>query len=164
MSTSNEPRRLAMPTPRVALVLSAAIVIGVLLYLGRSALTPFIVGALIVYLLDPVVSWFARLKIGRRSLPRGLAVLLVQVIEYIRDFPRLLATLDSTLAQIAAAYRALDLPEPVRGFIDDALADLASGAGGIDFGSLLPIARTIAGTAAGFFGFLIIPIWAFYIL
>ncbi len=98
----------------------------------------------------------------------GLALLLgpliSQVIAYVRDFPALLATLDSTLAQIAAAYRALDLPEPVRAFIDDALADLASGAGGIDFGSLLPIARTIAGTAAGFFGFLIIPIWAFYIL
>ena len=174
-----------MPTPRVALVIGAAVVIGVLLYLGRSALTPFIVGALIVYLLDPAVGWVSRLKFGRRSIPRGLSVLIVyvitgfvvieglalllgplisQVIAYIRDFPALLATLDSTLAQIAAAYRALDLPEPVRAFIDDALADLASGAGGIDFGSLLPIARTIAGTAAGFFGFLIIPIWAFYIL
>jgi predicted PurR-regulated permease PerM len=52
----------------------------------------------------------------------------------------------------------------VRKFIDDALADLGEGAGGIDFGALLPIARGLAGTAASFFGFLIIPIWAFYIL
>jgi predicted PurR-regulated permease PerM len=185
MSTQTEPRRLTMPTPRVALVIGAVIVIGVLLYLGRHALTPFIVGALLVYLLDPAVSWLSRFKIGRRSIPRGLAVLIVyvvglfliieglalllgplisQLIEYIRDFPRLLATLDSTLAQLTAAYRALDLPEPVRDFIDDALNDMASGAGGVDFSALLPIARTIAGTAAGFFGFLIIPIWAFYIL
>src|SRR6188508_3440071 len=132
MSTPTEPRRLTMPTPRVALVISALVVIGVLLYLGRSALTPFIVGALIVYLLDPAVGWVSRLRFGRRSIPRGLSVLIVylitgfviieglalllgplisQVIAYIKDFPALLATLDSTLAQIAAAYRALDLPE-----------------------------------------------------
>src|SRR5829696_7845187 len=155
MSTTTEPRRLAMPTPRVALAISALIVIGVVLYLGRHALTPFIVGALLVYLLDPLVSWFSRLKLGRRTIPRGLSVLIVyviaafliieglalllgplisQLIDYISDFPALLATLDSTLAKFAAAYRALDLPEPVRSFIDDALADLAGGAGGIDFG------------------------------
>jgi predicted PurR-regulated permease PerM len=44
-----------------------------------------------------------------------------------------------------------------------ALAGMGEG-GGIDFGALLPIVQTIAGTAAGFFAFLIIPIWAFYIL
>ena len=38
------------------------------------------------------------------------------------------------------------------------------GGAGVDFGSLLPIARSVLSTAAGFFGFLIIPIWAFYIL
>ena len=38
------------------------------------------------------------------------------------------------------------------------------GGAGVDFGSLLPIARTVLSTAASFFGFLIIPIWAFYIL
>ncbi len=37
MSTTTEPRRLTMPTPRVALVIGAVVVIGVLLYLGRSA-------------------------------------------------------------------------------------------------------------------------------
>ena len=61
-------------------------------------------------------------------------------------------------------YESLDLPPEVRAAIDQALANLTSGAGGIDFGALLPIARTILGTAAGFFAFLIIPIWAFYIL
>ena len=52
-----------MPSPRVALVIAAAIVIGVVLYLGRHALTPFIVGALIVYLLDPAVGWLSRLQL-----------------------------------------------------------------------------------------------------
>ncbi len=180
-----QPRRLQAPTPRVALVICAAIVIGVVLYLGRHALTPFIVGALLVYMLDPAVGFVSRIRIGSRTIPRGLAVLIVylivvvvvmqglrlllgplvsQLIDYLRDLPTLIASLQSTLDSLAATYRDLNLPESVRAFIDSALTDLGKGAGGIDFGSLLPIARTIAGTAASFFGFLIIPIWAFYIL
>lgn len=186
MTTEPKPvRRLTAPTPRVALVISAVVVIGVVLYLGRHALTPFIIGALLVYLLDPAVGFISRIRIGSQTIPRGLAVLIVylvvvvivvqglrlllgplvsQLIDYVRDLPALIATLQSTLDSLAATYRDLDFPESVRAFIDGALADLGKGAGGIDFGSLLPIARTIAGTAASFFGFLIIPIWAFYIL
>jgi len=180
-----EPRRLRAPTPRMALVIAAVVVVGIVFYLARHALTPFIVGALIVYLLDPAVSWVSRVRIAGRSIPRGLSVLIVyivtvfliyqgmrlllgplisQLIEYVRDLPALVASLETTLAGLGETYRGLDLPEPVREFIDGALADLGEGTGSIDFGSLLPIATTILGTAAGFFAFLIIPIWAFYIL
>ncbi len=61
-------------------MIGAAIVVGVLLYLGRGALTPFIIGALIVYLLDPLVTWVARVKVGRGTVPRGLAVLIVYAV------------------------------------------------------------------------------------
>ncbi len=186
MSSEAPPvRRLTAPTPRVALVICAAIVIGVVLYLGRHALTPFIVGALLVYLLDPAVAWVSRIRIASRTIPRGLAVLIVyivaavvviqglrlllgplisQILEYVRDLPALAASLERTVASLNEAYQAIDLPESVRDFIDSALANLGQGTGSIDFGSLLPIASTIAGTAASLFGFLIIPIWAFYIL
>ncbi|MGI8928220.1 MAG: AI-2E family transporter [Candidatus Limnocylindrales bacterium] len=178
-------RRLTAPTPRVALVIGAVVVIGVVLYLARHALTPFVVGALLVYLLDPAVSWVSRIRIGTRTIPRGLAVLIVyvitaiaviqglrlvlgplvsQLLDYVRDLPALLASVQATLAQLGEIYRSIELPEDVRKFIDDALADIGKGGGGIDFGALLPLAQTIAGTAASFFGFLIIPIWAFYIL
>ena len=174
-----------MPSPRVALVIAAAIVVGVVLYLGRHALTPFIVGALIIYLLDPAVGWLSRLQFGRRRMPRWLAVLIVylvslfvviealallvgplvrQLLDYVRDLPALLASLETMLAQIGDVYRSLDLPESVRQFIDEAIAGAMEGGAGVDFGSLLPIARSVLSTAAGFFGFLIIPIWAFYIL
>jgi predicted PurR-regulated permease PerM len=185
VAAPHPPRRLQAPTPRVALVIAAAVVVGVLLYLGRDALTPFIIGALIVYILDPAVGFVSRLRIGKRTLPRGLAVLIVylltfflivegfalllgplisQAVDYLRDLPRLIESLDALLAQLATFYRSLELPPQIRAFIDSALADLSSGAGQIDFGSLLPIARTLLGTAASFFGFIIIPIWAFYIL
>ena len=180
-----QPRRLRAPTPRVALVIAALVVVGIVLYLARHALTPFIIGALLVYLLDPAVTWVSRLRIAGRAIPRGLSVLIVyilavvviyqalrlllgplvsQLLDYVRDLPALIATFEEMLARLGDAYRALGLPEPVRQFIDDALAGLGAGAGSIDFGSLLPIATTILGTAAGFFAFLIIPIWAFYIL
>lgn len=180
-----EPQRLAMPTPRVALVIAAVIVIGVVLYLGRSALAPFIVGALIVYLLDPAVGWIARRRIAGRNIPRGLAVLIVylvaffivveglallvgplvrQLLDYVRDLPTLLASLEQMLARLGEVYQSLDLPDAVRDWIDEAIAGAGEGGSGIDFGSLLPIARSVLSTAASFFGFLIIPIWAFYIL
>jgi predicted PurR-regulated permease PerM len=186
MSVQSEPRRLQLPTPRVALVIAAAVVIAVVLFLARHALTPFIVGALLVYMLDPAVGFVSRIRIGKtRTIPRGLAVLIVylitvlvvvegtvlligplvsQLLDYVRDLPTLVASFESTMTRLAETYRSLDLPEPVRNFIDDALADAGQGAGSIDFGALLPIARGLAGTAASFFGFLIIPIWAFYIL
>ena len=81
-----------------------------------------------------------------------------------RDFPRLLASVEASLGQIRTWYESIDLPPEVRDAIDQWLASAGQGASGIDFGALLPIARTILGTAAGFFAFLIIPIWAFYIL
>jgi predicted PurR-regulated permease PerM len=179
------PRRLGAPTPRVALVIFAAVVIGIVLYLGRHALTPFIVGALLIYILDPAVGFFSRLRIAGWKMPRGLAVLLVyvitfvavvwglslllgplvgQVLDYVRNLPELLASVQDFLDGLGQSYRELDLPPPIREFIDGFLKDAAAGAGSINFGSLLPIARTVLGTVAGFFGFLIIPIWAFYIL
>lgn len=182
---SRPPRRLEPPTPRVALLIFTAIVVGVLLYLGRNALTPFIVGALLIYVLDPAVEFVARVRVGRWRLPRGLAVLIVYLLTlfvvveglalllgpliselrvYVSDLPRLAAALEGTLAELDAAYRALALPPAVREYLDGLLADLGQGAGRIDFGSMLPIARSILGTVASFFGFLIIPVWAFYIL
>jgi predicted PurR-regulated permease PerM len=179
------PRRIGPPTPRVALVIAAAVVLGIVLYLGRQALTPFIVGALLIYILDPAVRFLARRHFGRITIPRGLAVLIVylvaffvvvegvvlllvplvsQMADFVGDLPRFFGALESALARLSEIYATLDLPPAVRDYIDATLADAARGAPQLDLGDLLPVARTIAGTLAGLFGFLIIPIWAFYIL
>ena len=52
--------RLQAPTPRVAVVIAAAIVIGFVLLAAGSAIRPFVVGLLLAYLLDPLVERFAR--------------------------------------------------------------------------------------------------------
>jgi predicted PurR-regulated permease PerM len=182
-------RRIRPPTPRVALLLGAAALLLVLFYLGRGALGPFIVGLIIIYVLDPAVEWLSHRRIplgGRaRRIPRAVAVLIVyalavvlliegfsfligplvqQIGEFGRDLPGFLAALEEQLRRLSDVYDRLTIPDALRQAIDRALANLQSGAGGLDLGSLLPIARSIAGLFGSIFGFLVIPVWAFYIL
>ena len=173
-------RRLQAPTPRVALLLVTALLVGVVLYLGRDALTPFLLGMLLVYVTDPIVGW-----LHRRGVRRGLAVLLAyilvfgtvllalgfllrplltQVIGFLGDLPRFSRAVDEVLAQLRTGYEGIGLPEGVREAIDRALADLGNAAGAFDVRSLLPIASTIFGAVGALLGYLIIPVWAFYLL
>lgn len=179
-----QPSRLQAPTPRVALVIFAVLVLGVVLYLGRSALTPFILGALLIYILDPLVGFLSRRHFNRLQLPRWIAVLIVyaltffivfegmvlllvplitQLGQFVGDLPRIFSALEAALAQLREFYQTLDLPTAIREYLDGMLADV-DGTPAIDLGALLPLARTLLGTAASFFGFIIIPVWAFYIL
>ena len=172
--------RIRPPTPRVGLVIVAAIVIGIALYLGREALSPFVVGLLIVYLLDPPVE-----RLARVGVPRWLAVLIVyvlvvfvvievlsltlrplveQVTQVVADLPTLAGQLDAQLQRLSEFYRGLDLPPQLRDAIDGWLADLAAGGGGIDIGVLLPVVDVTAGLVSAMFGYLIIPVWAFYLI
>jgi predicted PurR-regulated permease PerM len=66
-------RRLRPPTLRVSLLLGALLVAGTVLYLGRDALGPFILGLFLVYLLDPLVSVLH----SRARLPRWLGVVVL---------------------------------------------------------------------------------------
>jgi predicted PurR-regulated permease PerM len=164
--------RLRPPTPRVALVLFAAVLVAFLLYLGREALSPFVVGLLLVYLLTPPVEW-----LSRRGIPRWLAILVIYavvvlvlvqalsfmlrpLVEQIRSFAE---NLPSLLANLDQFYRGLDLPAQIREALDQWLAGLSEG-GGIDPGVLLPVVNVTAGFVSSIFGFLIIPVWAFFLL
>jgi predicted PurR-regulated permease PerM len=75
-----------------------------------------------------------------------------------------LAALEEALARLGESYRALELPPALRDYIDQLLANVSDSAPAVDLADLLPLARAVLGTAASFFGFLIIPVWAFYIL
>jgi predicted PurR-regulated permease PerM len=164
--------RLRPPTPRVALILFAAVLVAILLYLGREALSPFVVGLLLVYLLTPPVEW-----LSRRGLPRWVAILVVyglvvivliqalsfmlrplveQIRTFAEDLPRLIANLDQF-------YRGLDLPPQIREALDQWLAGLSEGAG-FDPGVLLPVVNVTAGLVGLIFGYLIIPVWVFFLL
>ena len=177
--------RVRPPTPRAALVLVGAVVVGILLYLGREALTPFIVGLLLVYLLDPPVERLSRLHLGPIRLPRWLAILVVyaiaivlivellnitlqplarQLADFVKNLPELLKSFDALARRISTSYEGLQLPPQVRDFLDRALADLGQGPGGFDPSILLPVFGSLAGLVSTVFGFFIIPFWVFYLL
>lgn len=173
-------RSLPPMSPRVGLLAVAATVLGIVLYAGREALGPFIVGLLLVYLLAPPVERLARL-----GLPRAVAIFLVyaatalivieglnlmlrplidQVRLFVADLPGLVEQLRAQLEQLGAVYRGLELPPTIRDAIDEWLARLAAGDIGFDPAVLLPVLRATTGFLTAAFAFLIVPVWAFYLL
>ena len=73
-SSPTEPRFAAL-SPRVAVLIVAAVVLGVVLWMARDAVRPFVLGLLLVYLLEPPVRWLVR-----RGMRRTFAILLVYVV------------------------------------------------------------------------------------
>ena len=166
-------RRIPPPTPRVALLIVATIVLLFVLYMGRGALGPFVVGLVLAYLLDLPVE-----RMARAGVPRWLAVLVVYAIVAVAAFQAIQLTLrplanelatfieefPSFTAQVADQYAHLDLPPALRGAIDTWLEDLGAGVGGIQPGDLLPVVTGIAGIVGSIVGYVIIPVWIFYLI
>ena len=172
-------RRVRLPSPRATVAIGAAVLLLIVLYMGRSALGPFILGALLVYMLDPAVGWLTR-----RGLRRGLAILIVyvvviivlievvtllfgplvrQIVDFVDDLPALLESIESQLDDLVLLFDQLQLPRILRDGIASILASLASG-GGIDIGSLAPLYSGLAAALRNLLALAIVPIWAFYLL
>jgi predicted PurR-regulated permease PerM len=170
---SRPTSRIPAPSPRVLVVLIGAIVLGVILYLSRHALGPFVVGLVFAYILDFPVEAMARLRV-----PRWASVLLVyaavvvlivlavravvrpladEVAAFIREFPNF-------VAQVTDLYAHLDLPPEVRDAIDNWLAGVSSGVGGFNPGDLLPVFTGLAGVVSSIVGYIVIPVWLFYLI
>ncbi|HEX2755181.1 MAG TPA: AI-2E family transporter [Candidatus Limnocylindrales bacterium] len=160
-------------SPRVVLVLAGSAVVAVVLHAGSSALGPFVVGLVLAYLLDMPVE-----RMSRIGLPRWLAVLIVYAVvvvlvveggvmamrplsdefaTFIREFPKF-------TAQVTDIYAHLDLLPAVRHAIDTWLADLGSGIAGIDPAAVLPVVSGIAGIVGSIVGYVLIPVWIFYLI
>lgn len=180
-TTAPDPRtpdlRLGAPTPRVALVVIAAVALVAILYAGREVLAPFVLGIFLVFLLDPPVEWLARHRIGR-----GWAVLLVylavlaivviliaitaapliaQVRKLIDELPMLAETLRS---QLLTLLERLGVPQDFLASIRDALDHLGTTIGGIDPAVILPFVTSIFSIIGSIVAFLIVPVWVFYVV
>jgi predicted PurR-regulated permease PerM len=166
-------RQLGPPSPRVALSVAGAIVLAVVLYLGSAALAPFLVGLVLAYLLDMPVE-----RMSRIGMPRWLSVLIVYAIvafavvealvitlkpladelsTFIREFP-------TFTAQVTEMYAHLDLAPALRKAIDTWLSELGAGIGGLDPTALLPVVSGIAGIVGSIVGYVLIPVWVFYLI
>jgi predicted PurR-regulated permease PerM len=160
-------------TPRVVVVLVGAVVVGIAFYLGRDSLRPFVVGLILAYLLDIPVERMARV-----GLPRWVSVLIVyavflvvlilglrvvlrplvdEIATFIEEFP-------AFMAQVTDMYAHLDLPPGLREAIDGWLDSLGHGVGGLNPGALLPVVTGIAGLLGSIVGYVILPVWVFYLI
>jgi predicted PurR-regulated permease PerM len=174
MSPVAEPRAGFGPiSPRVALVIGTSIAIAVVLYAGRSALGPFILGLVLAYLLDIPVE-----RMSRVGLPRWISVLIVYIVAAIAIYQGLrlmlrpladeistfIAEFPQFMTRIGDLYAHLDLPPALRHAVDTFLADLGRGVGGIDPSTLVPVASVFAGVLGTIVAYVIVPVWTFYLI
>lgn len=173
-------RRLRSPTPRAALVGLTGVLLLLLATQVIDVLTPFVLGLLLVYLLAPAVDRVARIHIGRGTVPRWASILLLYLVILVvlglgallvirpmsDQLQRFGDELPAMLDSLRVWYAGLQLPEWLRTSIDHVVGTGAGGedSAGPDLGSLLPLARSLATTLVSTFGYLIIPVWAFYVL
>jgi predicted PurR-regulated permease PerM len=176
---------LPAPSRRMLVLFAGIAVLAVIFWFGRDVLAPFVVGILIVYLLDPVVERLARLEVGGRRFPRALLILLVylvatlvlvefvflivgplieQVRAFVKDVPGFVDDLNGRLTELLGWWNRLDLPADVKTAGDKALADFLANVGSIIPSILRPVFSSVLGFVGSIFGYLIIPVWTFWIL
>ena len=157
----------------MALVIVGAVVLALVLYLGSAALGPFVVGLFLAYLLDMPVE-----RMSRIGLPRWVSVLIVYVVvvfvaveaalltlrpladelaTFIKEFP-------SFMTRVTDTYAHLDLAPSIRHAIDTWLNELGAGIAGLDPTALVPVVSGIAGIVASIIGYILIPVWVFYLI
>jgi predicted PurR-regulated permease PerM len=171
-------------SPRVAVLIGAAIVIGVLLWMARDAVRPFIVGLLLVYLLDPPVRWLVSHGVRRtlailivyviavvlivEFLNLTLAPLINEIVRFLQDLPGLADQLQAQVDRLSEVYARLAIPDAVREWIDSMIASISQGGPGgapaFDPTVLLPVLTGATSIVGALFGYILLPVWVFYLL
>ena len=171
-------RRLGAPTPRAALTIAAALLVVLIMLAAFDAVRPFLLGAVLVYLLAPLVD-----RLSSVGIPRAGAVLLTfatvifvivavamlslspliaQLQRFIRDIPTIVHDARPALEDF---YAGLNLSPEVRAFVDSILASLAEGAGGINVGGVAgPVVGSLFGLLGAITAYAILPAWLFFLL
>ena len=175
--------RFAAPSPRVAVLIAAMVILGLLLWMARDAVRPFVVGLLLVYLLEPPVRWLAA-----HGMRRTLAILLVyavtifalveiinltlaplvdELVRFAQDLPALAGQLQAQIERLSEIYARLQLPDAVREWLDSMIAGLGQGDGAqpaVDFTIFFPVLTGAGSLIGALFGYLLLPVWVFYLL
>src|SRR3954447_11269408 len=163
-------------SPRVAVLIAAAVIVGLVLWMARDSIRPFILGLLFVYLLDPPVRWLVR-----RGLRRTLAILVVYVVgivafieflaltltplvdellRFVNDFPALTLQLEDQLQRLGDFYQRLQIPAESRDWIDSMIAGgSGGGGGGANLSFLLPLVTGASSLIGALFAYFILPVW-----
>jgi predicted PurR-regulated permease PerM len=157
----------------------AGVVAGLLIYLLRDVLLPFVAGFAVAYMLDPAVRRLMRLRLGR-----GAASVIALAVFFLAAIGLLLMTVPILESQVESfAQRLPAYIQKVRTLLDPVVVKLREQAGIQDIGDLSKLAGGQAAQAIGWLGavlagivsggaaiantlslLLITPIVAFYLL
>jgi len=177
-------RRFAPLSPRVGVLVAASVVAGLVLWMARDSIRPFILGLLFVYLLEPPVRWLVRRGVRRiyaivlvyvvgvvlfvEFLALTLTPLVNEVVRFVQDFPKLAAQLDEQLKNLGEFYQRLQIPVALRDWIDGIVAGIGQGSSGSGSGAslsfLLPLITGAGSLLGALFAYFILPVWVAYIL
>lgn len=173
---------------RIALWAGMLLLVVWVAWQARWALLPFSIGALVAYVLTPVVDRLASLVPGHAQrdnvVLRGFAVVLVylaiagvlagagvaivpvaidEISQFVDDLP---THIDDTQAQVNVwleVYRER-VPEDIRSRIDEYAAQFGDDLGHRIASAGAPVFESLTGWIAVIAGFVVVPIWMFYAL
>jgi predicted PurR-regulated permease PerM len=165
-----------LTTPSAAAVVAAigtVVAIALLIEVG-GAVTVFVIGLILAFLLDPIVTWMAA-----RRVPRGVATLLTMVVFFavvivlIVSFVGIIASqaaafvssLPQALANVEAWIRTLglapDVEEDLLNFVNGIAQSIAS----FDVTALFePLLNATVAVLGSFFTLITLPFFMFYVL
>ncbi len=172
--------RLRAPTPRVAVLIGAVVILGLVLFAAGSAIRPFVVGLLLAYLLDPLVERFARLGMRRwlavlvvyaiaiaivaTALAIAIPPLVRQIATFTDELPAILQQIQYQLDHLNEVYDQLGLPQELRSIADSVVAAAIDAVHHLDISFLRPLVDSAASFVSSIFGYVILPAWLFFLL
>lgn len=172
---------------RLIMAAGAVAIVGWLIWSARSALYPFVVGAIFAYVLAPLVDRVAaalRFHHTRPNLAIGLAVayvyamaLLVLVVvaslvvprvgdqagQLANSAPSLVATARTRFEAGSSWYRER-VPANIQEIVDQRTQELAQRAGDIAVGIVERTVSFVTGGVSNVVSYIVVPFWLFYVL
>ena len=172
---------------RTILVATALVLVGGFIFLARGALTPFVFGMVLAYLLLPLVRLVERVlpfsdeHRGRARLLALISVYLLalvlivlaailflpplfeQVLHFFEVLPITIAKAQEVVASLTEEYQA-NVPPELRSGVEEAVARLAQDLGGAFQEAVFRAIAVVSQTFSLLLGLLAIPVWLFYVL
>lgn len=173
-STRRAYPRMRVPSAAGVVAGIAVVVAIALLFAAWDALPVFIIGLLVAYVLDPLVTWLA----GRR-VPRGLATLFAMLLAaaivgaiavlfvdtIATQAAAFIAGLPAAFAQLETWVRSLGLPAGIEADVLGFLGSVEATAQGFDITALFePLLEGLFAILGSFFTLLTLPFFLFFVL
>jgi predicted PurR-regulated permease PerM len=171
--TRTFPRAAVPSGAAIVAILGALLTVAILGALG-GAVTVFVIGLILAFLLDPIVTWLAA-----RKVPRGLATLITMVVFFVvigllvvlfldvvvTQAAAFVASLPQAFANIEAWVLTLGLNPNVQEDVLNGLDELQASIAGFDFTALLgPLFDFAVAFLGAFFTLITLPFFMFYVL